>query len=55
MEEVEMSPVRYMCSLYGSQNCPLSGTCGMIYDLCPLCEKQDLPGTDERSRDELLK
>jgi len=44
-----------MCSLYGSQRCPLSGTCGMIYDLCPLCEAPQRRDADERSRDELLK
>ncbi len=32
----EMRQLRYLCFLYGSQNCPMSGTCGMIYDICPL-------------------
>ena len=32
----EMHQLRYMCSLYGSQNCPMSDTREMIYDICPL-------------------
>lgn len=50
-----MGQLRYMCSLYGSRNCPMSGTCGMIYDICPLCEDQRIIGKEEISRDEILK
>ncbi len=50
-----MRQLRYLCSLYGSQNYPMSGTREMIYDIGPLCEDQKIIGKEEISRDEILK
>ena len=33
----------------------MSGTSGMIYDICPLCEDQRIIDKKEISRDEILK
>jgi hypothetical protein len=30
--------VRFLCARYGGPDCPMRGTDGMIYDVCPLCE-----------------
>ncbi|MCP8312384.1 MAG: hypothetical protein L6N95_01870 [Candidatus Methylarchaceae archaeon HK01B] len=35
-----MSNLRLLCQKYGSNECPLRGTDGTIYDMCPLCEPE---------------
>lgn len=40
---------RYLCARYGSSECPMRSTDGMLYDACPLCEDTDA----SRSGDEV--